>query len=560
MNSAAGPRHLAFAVGLALLSAIVVRLMIAARVLDRPDPRKVHTQETPKGGGVGVVVAFLVGIAILYRFAEFARLADPYFVGVIEASVAIAIVAFLDDLYDWKFSVKLSAQILAAVVAVASGIYVENYHIPYAGPLHIGWLAPLATVLWLLFATNALNFIDGLNGLAAGVALIAASFLAGIAAAHDGFFAYFASLLLIAGLAGFLPFNFPRARIFMGDVGSQFCGFILAILAVVASRFDNVELSLGCGSMIGGRLADRLSPAGSVAAFAAAELGIALFGTFSATLFYDVLYRQLGQMSWSLESRAAILFLNLVWPTLFMGASLPLLVRFTTRDIHQAATKSGTFYAVNTLGGAVGALATTWWLLPSFGMRGSLQRCASLNFLVALAAVALALRAARRSSSTMVDAAPRDQTEARGETILQRGTDLRFATWAALYGLSGFLALSLEIVWFRLLGILLKSSAYVFGTLLAHYLTGLGIGAAAASFLLTRTRNPARAFVAMQAAVGVCAGLGVLALVGMVRPGGAWPSLAAYAASPEPLTVPAARHWRRPSTSCEARARRRARS
>lgn len=236
-------RHLVFATGLALLSAAVVRLMIAARVLDRPDPRKVHTQETPKGGGVGVVVAFLVGIAILYRFAEFARLADPYFVGVIEASVAIAIVAFLDDLYDWKFSVKLSAQILAAVVAVASGIYVENYHIPYAGPLHIGWLAPLATVLWLLFATNALNFIDGLNGLAAGVALITASFLAGIAAAHDGFFAYFASLLLIAGLAGFLPFNFPRARIFMGDVGSQFCGFVLAILAVVASRFDNVELS-----------------------------------------------------------------------------------------------------------------------------------------------------------------------------------------------------------------------------------------------------------------------------------------------------------------------------
>jgi UDP-GlcNAc:undecaprenyl-phosphate GlcNAc-1-phosphate transferase len=75
------------------------------------------------------------------------------------------------------------------------------------------------------------------------VALITASFLAGIAAAHGGWFAYFASLLLVAGLVGFLPFNFPRARIFMGDVGSQFCGFILAILAVIASRFDNVELS-----------------------------------------------------------------------------------------------------------------------------------------------------------------------------------------------------------------------------------------------------------------------------------------------------------------------------
>ena len=118
-----------------------------------------------------------------------------------------------------------------------------NYRVPYVRPFDIGWLAPLSTVLWLLFATNAMNFIDGLNGLAGGVALIAAAFLAGIAAAHGGWFAYFAALLLVAGLAGFLPFNFPRAHIFMGDVGSQFCGFILAVLAVVASRFDNVELS-----------------------------------------------------------------------------------------------------------------------------------------------------------------------------------------------------------------------------------------------------------------------------------------------------------------------------
>ena len=102
-----------------------------------------------------------------------------------------------------------------------------DYRIPYVGPFSIGWLAPPVTVLWLLFATNAMNFIDGLDGLAGGVALIAAGFLAAIAAAYGGWFAYFAALLLAAGLAGFLPFNFPRARIFMGDVGSQFCGFIL---------------------------------------------------------------------------------------------------------------------------------------------------------------------------------------------------------------------------------------------------------------------------------------------------------------------------------------------
>jgi UDP-GlcNAc:undecaprenyl-phosphate/decaprenyl-phosphate GlcNAc-1-phosphate transferase len=243
MTLAALLRHMAFAVALALLSAAVVRVMIAVRVVDHPDPRKAHTQETPKGGGVGVVVAFLVGIAVLYRFAEFARLADDYFLGVIEASVAIAAVAFLDDLFDWKFTVKLAAQVLAAMVAVGSGIYVIDYRLPYVGPLYVGWLAAPATALWLLFATNAMNFIDGLNGLAGGVALIAACFLAGIAAFNGGWFAYFAALLLAAGLAGFLPFNFPRARIFMGDVGSQFCGFMLAVLAVVASRFDGVELS-----------------------------------------------------------------------------------------------------------------------------------------------------------------------------------------------------------------------------------------------------------------------------------------------------------------------------
>ena len=93
-----------------------------------------------------------------------------------------------------------------------------------------------------------MNFIDGLNGLASGVALIACLFLAFIAEQHGGWFAYAAAGLLAAGLAGFLPFNFPRARIFMGDVGSQFCGFMLAVLAVVASRFDGRRTVLPAGA------------------------------------------------------------------------------------------------------------------------------------------------------------------------------------------------------------------------------------------------------------------------------------------------------------------------
>ncbi|MDR3532548.1 MAG: MraY family glycosyltransferase [Rhodopila sp.] len=243
MTLAAFLRHLGFAALLVLLSATTVRMMIAARVMDTPEARKAHDHPTPKGGGVGIVVTFLIGIAVLYRFAEFARLADPYFRGVIEASVAIAIVAFLDDLYDWPFVVKLGAQVLAALVAVSSGLYVTDFRIPYLGPLPFAWAGLAATLFWILFTTNAMNFIDGLNGLASGVALIASLFVLFIAEQHGGWFAYAASGLLAAGLAGFLPFNFPKARIFMGDVGSQFCGFMLAVLAVVGSRFDGVELS-----------------------------------------------------------------------------------------------------------------------------------------------------------------------------------------------------------------------------------------------------------------------------------------------------------------------------
>ncbi len=236
--------HLAFCALLALLSAVVVRGMIALGPLDQPDARKAHTQAVPKGGGVGVVAAFLVGVAALYRYAEFSRLADPYFRGLILASFAIAVVAFLDDLRNWPFTVKFAAQVGAALLAVGSGLVVNDLNLPWWGPVELGWGAAPLTLAWILFVTNAVNFIDGLNGLASGVCAITAAALAAIAAGLGGWFVYFAALLLVAGLVGFLPFNFPRARIFMGDVGSQFCGFVLAVLAVAAGRFQGVELSV----------------------------------------------------------------------------------------------------------------------------------------------------------------------------------------------------------------------------------------------------------------------------------------------------------------------------
>jgi UDP-GlcNAc:undecaprenyl-phosphate GlcNAc-1-phosphate transferase len=237
------PRHLALLAGLALFSGIVVRVMISIGVPDRPDPRKSHTAVTPKSGGVGIVAAFLLGVLLLYRYGSVSRLADTYFLGVIGAAVLIAVVSFIDDLLNLSFIVKLITQFIAASVAVGSGLWVHIIALPFVGSLDIGRAGIPLTFIFILYITNAMNFIDGLNGLAAGVTLITCVILAAIAALYKGYFVYTAALLLAGSVLGFIPFNFPRAKIFMGDVGSQFCGFMLALFGIAAARYEGSPLS-----------------------------------------------------------------------------------------------------------------------------------------------------------------------------------------------------------------------------------------------------------------------------------------------------------------------------
>jgi len=235
--------HLAFAAGLAIVSATVVRLMIAFPILDHPNARSSHVHPTPRGGGLGVVVAFILGMLVLYQVAQFARVADRQFLGVIFAAVAIAGVALWDDMRNLSAKLRLGAQCGAALVAVASGLVVTRLAIPYVGVVELGWFGPLLTLVWIVGCTNAVNFMDGLDGLVGGTLLVVSAALCVIAAEQEGWFVYAAALFLAAGFAGFLPFNLHPARIFMGDVGSQFAGFMMAVLAVSASRFDGQQLS-----------------------------------------------------------------------------------------------------------------------------------------------------------------------------------------------------------------------------------------------------------------------------------------------------------------------------
>ena len=236
-------QHLVFALGLALLSAAVVRAMIRWPILDIPNGRSAHAVATPRGGGVGMVVAFLCGMLVLYGVADFARLAERQFLGVILAAMAIAGVALADDIRTLSARLRLAAQVGAALVAVGTGITLSRLALPYLGVVELGWVGALLTVFWIVGCTNAVNFMDGLDGLVGGTLLIACIALAVIAQGEGGRFIYIAALILAAGFAGFLPFNLHPARIFMGDVGSQFAGFMLAVLAVAAARFDFTQLS-----------------------------------------------------------------------------------------------------------------------------------------------------------------------------------------------------------------------------------------------------------------------------------------------------------------------------
>lgn len=226
---------------MALLSGLLVRVMVRIAVLDLPGQRSSHDRPTPKGGGVGVMVAFLLGSPpALWLNAGTVPVSAWAILG---AVALLAVVSWLDDLRQFPPLVKLSAQAAAAALVLA-GI----------GPLPAHPLLGLAIDFgWLMLVTNAVNFIDGLNGLAAGSMALACLFI-GLTAAGGpaGPLAW----MLAAGLAGFLPFNYPRARIFLGDVGSQGAGLAVAAIGLLRWQEHTPWSVLVMPLLLGGILYD----------------------------------------------------------------------------------------------------------------------------------------------------------------------------------------------------------------------------------------------------------------------------------------------------------------
>jgi UDP-GlcNAc:undecaprenyl-phosphate/decaprenyl-phosphate GlcNAc-1-phosphate transferase len=197
-----------------------------------PGGRNVHERSVPRLGGVAIAVAFTAPLSGLFivdsAVATTFRDVGSQAVGLILGAIALCAVGFMDDTRGIRAPVKLAAQVAAACIAFACGLRIDAVYLPLLGDLEMGIFALPVTVAWIVGITNAVNLIDGLDGLAAGVVFFAAMTNLVVAVISGSIFVAVLMAATMGALVGFLFYNFNPARIFMGDSGSYFLGFVLA--------------------------------------------------------------------------------------------------------------------------------------------------------------------------------------------------------------------------------------------------------------------------------------------------------------------------------------------
>jgi UDP-GlcNAc:undecaprenyl-phosphate GlcNAc-1-phosphate transferase len=215
----------------------------------QPDPRKVHTTPTPDIGGIALLIGILAALLLAWQMDRFGDLFDgnSELVGVVIAAVFICGLGLVDDIRDISAPAKVAGTAVAGLVLVWAGVTMFYFRVPYFDVFVLSndWI-PLVTILWLLVMTEAINLIDGLDGLATGIVAIAsAAFF--VYSRHLGDLGLLAepnigpliAAITCGACIGFLPHNFNPAKIFMGDSGALLLGLMLAVsTSVVGGRAD----------------------------------------------------------------------------------------------------------------------------------------------------------------------------------------------------------------------------------------------------------------------------------------------------------------------------------
>jgi predicted membrane-bound spermidine synthase len=258
---------------------------------------------------------------------------------------------------------------------------------------------------------------------------------------------------------------------------------------------------LGLGSHAGGVLSARVDPRRALRIFAALEVGVGVFAAVSVRFYHDWLYDHAAWLYQSTARMGLAHFFSLLLPTGLMGMSLPFLVRARVRNASGAPETIANLYGINVIGASLGALAAPWALIRFWGMEGAILAGVGGNLLAGVAALlAGAGEHDPPETATGHDGLP----EAPGAPPLR--------LWMSLYALSGFCALSLEILWFRLVDVAVKSTAFTFGTVLSVYLLGLGAGSLLGARLAYRFARPLKSFLSIQCFLLIYAGVAVVLL------------------------------------------------
>jgi len=241
----------AFALALAcsaILTPLVRHLSYRLGLYDPPNERKIHDQAIPRTGGVAMTLAFLVPIVgIALTTADVGRQVYEninFVVGIVVGGVAIMLVGLADDLKGLGAKKKLLLQIVVASFAFAMGFRIESVSLPFGGGLEMGFFSYFVTMLWIVGIVNALNLIDGLDGLAAGIGFLVLLFNFALGFANDSIFVCLIAASLAGAIVGFLFYNFNPASIFMGDAGSMFIGYILALGAINSGQKSSTTVAL----------------------------------------------------------------------------------------------------------------------------------------------------------------------------------------------------------------------------------------------------------------------------------------------------------------------------
>ena len=218
-----------------VLSFAITYIMVRIGIHDVPVQRSSHKEITPKSGGIGIISGFFFGMLWLYFHEKLGHISEKKLLLLSTGALLTIAISMWDDIRRLSSTQKLIVQIIVGLFVVAAGLKFTFLPTPF-GILKLGSLGSLLAFFWIIFFINVFNFMDGLNGLASGVSIISCIFCAAIAYMLGEHALFYVSFILAFSTFGFFILNFPKAKIFMGDVGSQFIGFLWAVLLLIPSQ------------------------------------------------------------------------------------------------------------------------------------------------------------------------------------------------------------------------------------------------------------------------------------------------------------------------------------